>query len=174
MLDQKQRLDNLNSDLNNLWNPTKTQLEMQMVDVALVRNFFDKWIEYINKGESNKDAYKDALKTLPKDNPATTNFNEAITEDQLKDKVQFLFGKPLFSNNLNSNSHVNTDDVKALKEDMDFLKSKVRYFYAMTNLADGEMRRIQIEIDSINAAVKAASEDDSGDGGDDSMPNLVS
>ena len=148
---------------------------MQMVDVALVRNFFDKWAEYINKGESSKDAYKDALKTLPKDNPATTNYNEAVTEDQFKDKVKFLFGKPIINNSTDPNSHVNTNDVEALQGDMDFLKTKVRYFYAMTNLADCEMRRIQIEIDSINAQVRAASEDDSDNGsGDDSMPNLLS
>ena len=54
------------------------------------------------------------------------------------------------------------DDIGRLQGNMDFLKGKIKYFYAMTFLADSEIRHIQKQIDSINAAVRSASEYDDG------------
>ena len=130
----------------NIWDTIGTKVIGDQADIPLLRAFFDKWIEYLNKGETNQQAYQDALKTLPKDNPETLNYNEGVTEDQLKDKVLHIFGKPLFSNSTDPNTHINTNDVNALKGNQAFLRNQVRRFVALGMMARDERDRAQKKI----------------------------
>ncbi len=161
-VETRQKINDLTGELN-LWNPVKSKIEMGLGDIPLLQNFFKEWAKAMDNGEPVVDAYHDALETLPEDDP-TTDYNEGVTEDQLKEKVKFFFGKPLSINPDDpDNAYLVVRDAASITSDLDVLKGKIRYFFGLQMMADSEIDTIQREIDRINDQVRIQAESGEGD-----------
>ena len=131
-----------------MWDPTKTQLEGEQADVALLKTFFKNWEDTIDAnhdgnidpGKTNKQGYDYALSQLPKNNPNVPG--SEVTESQVLDKINKLFGKPL--------GEVNAFDVDKLENDINMLQQTVKRSLALGFLCDSQIQDLQNKIDQLN------------------------
>ena len=139
------QIQSLQNSISDMWQPTKTQMEGEQVDIALLKAFFKNWDDAMKKGETNEGGYHTAVSKLPKDNP-NTPFNEEMTESQLKDKIKKAFGKPL--------DELDKYDVDRLENDINALQKTVRKFLAYGNFCDDQIKNLNNKIDQLNKATQ--------------------
>ena len=147
-----QRIKDLNSDLTTMWRPVRQKVTDGMYDIALLQNFYKAWQSGVENNESIDEAYKDALKILPKDNPDTP-LNEAVTEEQLKEKFHRFFKDKQLSPDL----YGEQKGIDALKGDKDEIKNKLRYYMAQQFLTDSEIKAEEDEINDLRNIMQTSS-----------------
>lgn len=146
MVDHSAEINALSDSINYMWQPTKNKLDDQASDVAILKTFFKKWTDGIEAGETGQEAYDEAIKDLPKDNPNTPS-DESISETKLWDKISWALHK--------NKSDIDMEDIEKLAEtlekDMATLHATVRKYLALGFFCDSQIQNLEKKIEQINA-----------------------
>ena len=137
------------NSISDMWQPTKTQLEGEQADIALLKTFFKNWEDTIDTDhdgkidneKTSKDGYNYALSEVLKKNNSNIP-NSTITESQLLDKINKIFGKPLGA--------VTDFDVDKLKNDISTLQQTVKRSLALGFFCDSQIKNLNDKIDQLN------------------------
>lgn len=145
------RLKILGDDIRVMWRPIKQKITDQMYDLALLKNFFKTWEDSVKSGASAQEGYNKAISELPKDNPTTQFLDETVTVDQLKEKFEFFFHKPI--------ENATAYDAESLEKNITALTEQVKTFIAKGMFVDSEIDSTQREIDNLKSILNAAADD---------------
>ena len=166
-------IQSLQNSISYMWSPTKTKLEGEQADIALLKTFFKNWddktIELLNKekvldgptiNKDAKDAYNYAVSQLPK--PKNNVPGSGVTESQLLDSMKKNLGiKPSDITDIKK-----IDDIKnAFDKDIKTLQQTVRKFLALGNFCDDQIKDLNGQIDQLNKATQEPMYGESPDAG---------
>ncbi len=144
------RMDMLNSS-KAMWQTVSDSMSSnQIYYMSLLRNFYSAWV---NSG------YDAAKATLPKDNPATHDVNEEVTETMLGEKANHFLGKPTNGSAgwiPTPGGNTSPDDLnKLLQSNIGVVKAKVQEYLGQKSIADdeadaidGQIKQLEIEQES--------------------------
>ena len=132
-------MESISSNIRTFLRPSEQKLGDDMFQIAFLQGFFEDWLTAMEDGATNDEGYDTAVEQNTKTDDPNTPFDESVTEDDIHEYAEKLFGKPL--------SEVNTEDVDALQNNISALKEQVKVFFAkkqlMKYMIEAEERRLK-------------------------------
>ncbi|MBI1858049.1 MAG: hypothetical protein HYR97_02915 [Candidatus Melainabacteria bacterium] len=120
----------------------RTLLMSELSEVAFLRNFINTWAN---------SSYQAAVDSLPDDDPATTDVNESVSVDDIKELAGKLFGSGFDF----PDSDGEADAIQEwLEENKQMVKERIFTIYGKVRAMDMDIGGIETDIKNLEAIQK--------------------